>query len=262
MTTTLGGGLVGEWVSWHAEREQELREPYGWLSLAGLHWLGEQAQTFDGIPGAWSASTRAARVTATAEEGLVVEDRLLDGSMQLTIHESGSALFGAHGSVRLELLRRGGAYGIRARDPRSPVLTSFTGVPAFPVHSRWMVPATFELYSPPHVQLTGTAQPGLRRRLEIVGELRFTVAGTEYTLAATAGAGSSLIVPFSDTSSGSTTAPWRVLAVRRPRLGRTVLDFNRALNPPSAFTAYGTCPQPPGGNTLPFAVEAGERAPG
>jgi uncharacterized protein (DUF1684 family) len=39
------------------------------------------------------------------------------------------------------------------------------------------------------------------------------------------------------------------------------LDFNKAYNPPCAFTPYATCPLAPPENTLPFAVEAGEIAP-
>jgi hypothetical protein len=37
-----------------------------------------------------------------------------------------------------------------------------------------------------------------------------------------------------------------------------MLDFNRAYNPPCAFTPYATCPLPPAENHLPIAVEAGE----
>ncbi|WP_405520550.1 DUF1684 domain-containing protein [Spirosoma sp. KNUC1025] len=41
--------------------------------------------------------------------------------------------------------------------------------------------------------------------------------------------------------------------------GLTTLDFNRAINPPCAFTPYATCPLPPKQNTLAFAVTAGEK---
>ncbi|MEO6063968.1 MAG: DUF1684 domain-containing protein, partial [Thermoflexales bacterium] len=37
------------------------------------------------------------------------------------------------------------------------------------------------------------------------------------------------------------------------------LDFNRAYNPPCAFTPYATCPLPPPENILPVLIEAGER---
>jgi uncharacterized protein (DUF1684 family) len=41
--------------------------------------------------------------------------------------------------------------------------------------------------------------------------------------------------------------------------GLTVLDFNRAINPPCAFTSYATCPLPPRQNVLTVAVRAGEK---
>jgi uncharacterized protein (DUF1684 family) len=41
----------------------------------------------------------------------------------------------------------------------------------------------------------------------------------------------------------------------------TVLDFNKAYNPPCAFTAFSTCPMPPPENRLDFEVRAGEKKP-
>jgi uncharacterized protein (DUF1684 family) len=42
--------------------------------------------------------------------------------------------------------------------------------------------------------------------------------------------------------------------------GRVVLDFNRAYNPPCAFTPFATCPLPPDVNKLDVAVRAGEKS--
>ena len=41
--------------------------------------------------------------------------------------------------------------------------------------------------------------------------------------------------------------------------GKMVIDFNKAYNPPCAFTNYATCPLPPKQNRLPFRSEAGEK---
>ena len=41
--------------------------------------------------------------------------------------------------------------------------------------------------------------------------------------------------------------------------GTTVLDFNKAYNPPCAFTAFSTCPLPPNQNRLDLAITAGEK---
>ncbi len=45
----------------------------------------------------------------------------------------------------------------------------------------------------------------------------------------------------------------------KPANGETVLDFNKAENPPCVFTPFATCPLPPPGNDLPVAIAAGEK---
>jgi uncharacterized protein len=40
-----------------------------------------------------------------------------------------------------------------------------------------------------------------------------------------------------------------------------ILDFNRAVNLPCAYTDHATCPLPPAENRLPVAIEAGEQIP-
>jgi uncharacterized protein (DUF1684 family) len=44
-----------------------------------------------------------------------------------------------------------------------------------------------------------------------------------------------------------------------PKDGKVVLDFNRAVNPPCAFTPFATCPLPPKENRLTVRVTAGEK---
>jgi uncharacterized protein (DUF1684 family) len=38
-----------------------------------------------------------------------------------------------------------------------------------------------------------------------------------------------------------------------------VLDFNKAENPPRAFTPFATCPLPPPQNNLDVEIKAGEK---
>jgi uncharacterized protein (DUF1684 family) len=55
------------------------------------------------------------------------------------------------------------------------------------------------------------------------------------------------------------TAPARFLYAERPRDGKIVLDFNREVNPPCAFTPFATCPLPPPKNRFPVRIAAGEK---
>ena len=70
---------------------------------------------------------------------------------------------------------------------------------------------------------------------------------------------SQLFLVFADQTSGKETyGAARFLYADLPRDGRIVLDFNRAYNPPCAFTPYATCPLAPPENRLPLRVAAGE----
>jgi len=62
-----------------------------------------------------------------------------------------------------------------------------------------------------------------------------------------------------DQTSGKETYPaGRFFYADLPKDGRIVLDFNKAYNPPCAFTPYATCPLPPPQNWMPVRIEAGE----
>ena len=65
---------------------------------------------------------------------------------------------------------------------------------------------------------------------------------------------------FRDATSGDTTyGAGRFLRTGKPVNGRVLIDFNRAYNPPCAFTPHATCPLAPRENQLPLAITAGER---
>jgi len=69
-----------------------------------------------------------------------------------------------------------------------------------------------------------------------------------------------LFIIFRDLTSGeSTYAAGRYLKAAMPEGSKVTLDFNKAYNPPCAFTDFATCPLPPPGNRLPVRVEAGEQ---
>ena len=72
-----------------------------------------------------------------------------------------------------------------------------------------------------------------------------------------------VFVVFGDQTNGNTThAGGRFLEAELVGDGRAViLDFNRAYNPPCAFTDFATCPLPVPDNLLPLRLEAGERSP-
>jgi uncharacterized protein (DUF1684 family) len=109
-----------------------------------------------------------------------------------------------------------------------------------------------------------TANPLVDGVHRTVGEVVFRVPGSghEFRLQAEEEKLGALTVTFHDETNGDTTDDWRKLSLPRPRPDHTVvLDFNRTINYPSAFTPYGTCPMPVKNNSLDVRVEAGEKLP-
>jgi uncharacterized protein (DUF1684 family) len=66
---------------------------------------------------------------------------------------------------------------------------------------------------------------------------------------------------FADKTTGAQTyGSGRYLYAPMPSAdGKTIIDFNKAYNPPCAFTRFATCPLPPRQNRLTIAVQAGEK---
>ena len=68
---------------------------------------------------------------------------------------------------------------------------------------------------------------------------------------------------FGDGTTGKESYPGgRFLYAEAPKDGKVVLDFNKAENPPCAFTAFATCPLPPPQNKLKVRIPAGEKTYG
>ncbi|MFP5374776.1 MAG: DUF1684 domain-containing protein, partial [Gammaproteobacteria bacterium] len=88
--------------------------------------------------------------------------------------------------------------------------------------------------------------------------------GAEYRIEALDDGSQELFLIFADRTSGHGSYPaGRYLYTPRPGAdGRMTVDFNRAYNPPCAFTAFATCPLPPPENRLDLSIEAGEKAYG
>ncbi|MBA4104011.1 MAG: hypothetical protein C0488_17560, partial [Arthrobacter sp.] len=202
----------------------------------------------------------------------------VDGTTSATLSDEESLLWVQYGGedgrqVVVELAMRANKYAVRTRDSTSPVFTEFDGVPTFDYRPDLVVEASFRPYPEPVDVPIGTANPLVDGVHRSVGELVFRLPGKdhEFHLQAEEEKLGALTVTFHDETNGDSapekaTAEWRKVSTARPRVdaqgNRTViLDFNRAINYPSAFTPYGTCPMPVKNNSLDYRIEAGEKEP-
>ncbi len=266
-TADLTTELTAGWSRWHAEREAELRAEHGWLSLTAFHWLPDVPAPLPGVPGRWHRAGGWAHLTATRSDGLEhangpATGTTVQGSIAGRVDEAGSLNWVRHGGRIIELVRRGGRDAIRVRDPRAPERLAFQSVPTFPVDPAWVRTGRFIPFPDPAAITVETARPDLRQQVTAVGTVEVWIDDQVYVLTATAGGRGRLNLAYTDATNGRLTAPWRVVSIAEPdEEGSLVVDFNRTVNLPFAFTEFGTCPAPVPGNHLPVAINAGERAP-
>jgi len=259
--------------TWHASRINNLRSADGWLNLAGLYWLEEGRNSFGSDPVnkiVFPAATIAGSAGYFERNGntvkIVVQNNVdikVNGIAvkEAVIYEkdSGRSPVVTHGSLRWTIIRRDDKIGVRLWNLESQQAAGFKDIERYPVDSTWRIAATLrkETY-PQTISITNVL--GQTSRQQTPGKLVFTISGKQYTLDALE-EGDHLFVIFADATSGKTTYPsGRFLYVKKPDAdGVTFIDFNKAFNPPCAFTPYATCPLPPKQNVLDLEITAGEK---
>jgi uncharacterized protein (DUF1684 family) len=167
------------------------------------------------------------------------------------------------GRLSLQFVKReDGKIVVRAADRESPKRKSFPGRVWYEAKTEYKVPAKFVAVA------DGATIPIANVRGEIsyekvAGTLEFTVDGKKMTLDALDDEGDLFIIFRDGTSNSTTYPPGRFLVVEKPKDGATwTVDFNKAYNPPCAFSAYTTCPLPPPQNWLKGDMAAGEKYTG
>ncbi len=258
---------------WRNDREINLRKETGWLSLAGLFWLKEGVNTvgagkqFDvqltdnfkqgrfgeiefrnGV-----ATLKVAGGVAATSDGKPVS------TIDLVSDEKGKPTEIRVGSQMFYLIRREDRFGIRLKDSQSKARLAFKGLNWFPVDESYRVSAQLDAYPEPKDVMVPNVLGG-HFKMKSPGRLRFTLQGKEYSLQPVLNDDGSLFLIFRDaTNESETYGAGRFLDADKLVNGQTTLDFNKAENPPCAFSPYATCPLPPEGNDLSVAIKAGEK---
>lgn len=249
---------------WKTRRAQRLQAEDGWLSLIGLHWLskGENKVALNktGAPPV-RIDRKGDLLILQPDPPMTVDGKPATGPVTLLADadEHGPTIV-QMGSVRFNAIKRGERYGLRVKDAESPTRTHFQGLEYFPLDPKWRVEARYEMYHPPK-KIPITDVTGMTSDSISPGSLKFEIDGQEYSLDPILEEGETdYFIIFRDQTSADATYPaGRYLYAAPAKDGKVIIDFNKAYNPPCAFTDFATCPLPPLQNRLPVRVEAGEK---
>ena len=262
-------------AAWREERKSQLLAPDGWTSLVGLHWIELKSHFIGsgpasgiklvvGPPKMGMVAQQEGRIFFTPERGveLTLNGEPLKGRIELqSDRDATPGVIGFdEGKGALSVIERGGRHALRVKHADAESRTRFVGLDYWPLQEAWRVEGRYVPH-PPGKTLTIVDVIGVANESPNPGAVEFERDGKTFRLEALGSPEGPLFFVFADRTSGHGSYPaGRFLDAEPPRDGKVVLDFNRAYNPPCAFTPYATCPLPPAENRLDLLVDAGEKA--
>lgn len=263
---------ISEIEQWKSKRIENLKKETGWLNLVGLYWLIEGENTFG------SASNndlvfpefapkligrfikKDSVITLKVENGIDIKsnDKIIS-EIELNSDMTGNPTILEWNSLKWFLIKRGDKFGIRLRDLNADLVQNFPGINSFTINEDWKINAKFVPFDTPKKIAIPTIIGTIEEEISY-GKLVFIIEDKEYSLIPTS-ANERLFIVFADLTSGEETyGAGRFLYVEKPDSNNNVIvDFNKAYNPPCAFTKYATCPLPPDENKLKVRITAGEK---
>lgn len=256
-------------LEWRQARAEALKAPKGWLSLAGLHWLKPGENSFGAAKGNMVVFPKGApaQVGTFRLQNDSVWMEVLPGMPAQYLGEPVSRMLMYPGGNAVDMerfswvvLKRGELYGVRLWDAEAPALKEFSAIDHFKADKKWHIKARFVPFPEPRTVMVPNIL-GMEVEQRSPGVLKFKIKGRPFELLALEETETHLFIVFSDETTGAETyGGGRYLSVSMPdKRGKTIIDFNKAYNPPCVFTPYATCLLPMAENRLNIAVTAGEK---
>lgn len=261
-----------EVTKWRTNHETELKSENGWFSLAGLFWLK------DGLNTIGTGANYDIQLTENFKGGKFGEIKFQNGAATLKVEKGVEALIDGKqisevalvsdkdgkptviqtGSQTFYVIKREDKFGIRLKDKNNKARLDFKGLHWFPINEKLRVTATFEAFSEPKEILIPNMLGG-NYKMKSEGILKFKLLGKAYSLQPVEEDGKYFIIFRDLTSKKETYGVGRFLYAEKSKDNKVILDFNKAENPPCAYTTFATCPIPPPQNRLKLAINAGEK---
>ncbi len=257
------------------QRAKELTGPRSWFSLVALQPVTPGDLSVGSAPGnrlrlehgpahAFTLHIAGDKITLAAVDPSVALGRTHPNAGDaVPVSDSPEASLQWNGLWANVIHRTGDQLYLRVGDPHSSNLEHFHGLNFYPVDPTYRLTAKWVPYPPGHELRMGTVL-GTTLVQTSPGYVEFSLKGQTIRLDAT-GTDAGLEFAFRDGTYRSTTyGAGRQLAADPPshgiaQPGAVVLDFNKAINWPCAYTEYGTCPLPPVQNRFAAEIPAGEK---
>lgn len=248
--------------AWKIKRLANLKAPNGWLNIIGRFWLETgtvKIGTADDNDLVLSAGP--------AHVGSLTQD--VDGGVTFTPADGGAPqvikLDKKHppnftvANLLLEITTLNGQNALRIRDTDSTAPEALAPLEYFATRPDWRIVADWVSLAAPKGMTVDTSK-SIPTDVEATHKAVFTHDGQLFELYATHGTATSPQFVIRDLTSRDSTYPASRFVFGEDVTDKTiVLDFNKAINPPCAFTEHAVCPLPPPENVLPVRIEAGEK---
>jgi uncharacterized protein len=258
---------------WRQEYAQKLMSPEGWLAISGLFWLDQGENRMGAHPsnriilpphsapefsGIFTLTDREVILQAAEEVTMSINDQPV-ATTQIPIDSYGSSEWISLNDLKISVIQRGARYGVRIYDKNHPQLKQFVVLRWFPIQPDYCIEAKFIPFAEPKTMSIVNVL-GDTLEMESPGYAEFSLHGQVCRLHAVPVEESDrLWFLFQDSTSSDATYPGgRFLTTDAPQGDKVILDFNKAHNPPCAYTDFATCPLPPPINRLPVRVSSGE----
>lgn len=254
-----GYGTKEGWQRWAAERDESLRDPYGWLSLVELEWLDQTPRKLSSFPGTWSAQGNTVTAEFGAEEPKVYRDgQQVESPLTIEVAKGQSDRSLRDESGReIEVIYRFWGPCVRVRDPQASRLENYQGLDRYDFDPAWVLRGRLLPYDQVRQVEVEAAVEGGSHILPTWADAELALPGDEDTVTLVVSGegpeGDPRVLFFDE---GMT--QWRAVSVAIDG-GTVVADLNRATLFPAHLSPFGTCPKPPEGNRIPRVVEAGEK---
>jgi len=255
---------------WRTERNESIRQENGWLALAGLFWLklGKnhfgsdikcEIQLPERVPaeiGYFEYNGKSVNLRTNAGQTVVVNGKQIDFAiLQSDITENPSLI--TLQDIQLVVIQRGDRLGVRMWDNQREERRSYPARTWFSINEIFRVPAIYTAYDRPKKTYFPDVT-GEKSESHVEGYLSFEFNGNRYKLDINKEDDGTLFIRFWDPTSKDETYPTGRYLIADQVDGKIFIDFNKAYNPPCAFTNFATCVFAPEQNHLDFRVTAGE----